>query len=161
MNQSSLTTSRFMLASSHTKDGVAMMRKILLLLTVGSMLLAAINPPCLAQDFKVYPGSKPDEKASREASATVPGKQSQVFTTDDPFEKVYSFYKSLYKEFTMSHSSPKLPSGQPIQWAFFILDGAKDLANSKYWMKIQRPYVGGADGQEIREVTVIQTVRSN
>jgi hypothetical protein len=150
-----------MLASSNTKDGVAMVHKILWFLTVGSMLLAAINTPCLAQDFKPYSGGKADEKASREASAAAPGKQSQVFTTDDPFEKVYSFYKGLYKEFTMGHSSPKLPSGQPIQWAFFILDGAKDLASSKYWIKIQRPYVGGADAREIREVTVIQTVRSN
>jgi len=138
-----------------------MMRKISLFLVVGIMLLAAINPTCLAQDFKPYPGGKADEKASREASAAVPGKQSQVFTTDDPFEKVYSFYKGLYKEFTMGNASPKLPSGQPIRWAFFILDGAKDLASSKYWMKIQRPYVGGTDGQEIREVTVIQTIRSN
>jgi hypothetical protein len=58
-------------------------------------------------------------------------------------------------------SSPTLPSGQPVKWAFFIFDGGKDLASSKYWMKIQRPSVGGADGQEIRDVTVIQTVRSN
>ena len=137
-----------------------MMRKILLFLIIVSMLLFGANPPCLAQDFKPYPGAKPDEKSSREASAAAPGKQSQVFTTEDAFEKVHSFYKNLYKEYTMS-SSPKLPSGQPLKWAFFILDGAKDLASSKYWMKIQRPYVGGADGQEIRDITVIQTVRSN
>jgi len=138
-----------------------MMRKISWFLIVVSVLLAAGNPPCLAQDFKPYPGAKLDEKSSREASAAAPGKQSQVFTTGDAFEKVYSFYKGLYKEYTMSSSSPKLPSGQPLKWAFFILDGGKDLASSKYWMKIQRPYVGGADGQEIRDVTVIQTVRSN
>jgi hypothetical protein len=124
------------------------MRKISLFVIVVSMLLAAVNPLCLAQDFKPYPGAKPDEKSSREASAAAPGKQSLVFTTGDAFEKVYSFYKTLYKEFTMS-SSPKLPSSQPVKWAFFILDGGKDLASSKYWMKIQRPYIGGADGQEI------------
>jgi hypothetical protein len=138
-----------------------MMRKISWFLIVVSVLLAAGSPPCLAQDFKPYPGAKLDEKSSREASAAAPGKQSQVFTTGDAFEKVYSFYKGLYKEYTMSSSSPKLPSGQPLKWAFFILDGEKDLASSKYWMKIQRPYVGGADGQEIRDITVIQTVRSN
>ena len=43
----------------------------------------------------------------------------------------------------------------------FILDEGKDLASSKYGMKIQRRYVGDADGQEIRDITVIQTVRSN
>jgi hypothetical protein len=137
------------------------MLRISLFVIVVSVLLIAVNPPCLAQDFKPYPGAKLDEKASREASAAAPGKQSQVFTTEDTFEKVYSFYKGLYKEYTMSSSSPKLPSGQPLKWAFFILDGGKDLASSKYWMKVQRPYVGGADGQEIRDVTVIQTVRSN
>jgi hypothetical protein len=67
----------------------------------------------------------------------------------------------LYREYTMPSSSPRLPSGQSNRWAFFILDEGKDLASSKYWMKIQRPYVGGADGQEIRDITVIQTVRSN
>ena len=137
-----------------------MMRKISLFLIVVSMLLAAVSPSCLAQNYKPYPGAKLDEKSSREASAAAPGKQSQVFTTGDVFEKVYSFYKALYKEYTMS-SSPKLPSGQPLKWAFFILDGEKDLATSKYWMKIQRPYIGGVDGQEVRDITVIQTVRSN
>jgi hypothetical protein len=137
------------------------MLRISLFVIVVSVLLLAVNPPCLAQDFKPYPGAKLDEKASREASAAASGKQSQVFTTEDTFEKVYSFYKGLYKEYTMSSSSPKLPSGQPLRWAFFILDGGKDLASSKYWMKIQRPYVGGADGQEVRDITVIQTVRSN
>jgi hypothetical protein len=137
------------------------MLRISLFVIVVSVLLLAVNPPCLAQDFKPYPGAKLDEKASREASAAASGKQSQVFTTEDTFEKVYSFYKSLYKEYTMSSSSPKLPSGQALRWAFFILDGGKDLASSKYWMKIQRPYVGGADEQEVRDITVIQTVRSN
>jgi hypothetical protein len=137
-----------------------MMRKLSLFLIVVSMILAAVNTPCLAQDFKPYPGAKLDEKSSREASAAAPGKQSEVYTTGDAFEKVYAFYKGLYKEFTMSSSSPKLASGPQIKWAFFILDGGKDLASSKYWMKIQRPYVGGADGQDIRDITVIQTVRS-
>jgi hypothetical protein len=114
----------------------------------------------LAQDFKPYTGSKVDEKASREASAAAPGKQSEVYTTSDAFDKVYAFYKGLYNEYTMMHGGPKLPSGQQIRWAFFILDGGKDLAKSKYWMKIQRPYVGGTDGSDIRDITVIQTVRS-
>jgi hypothetical protein len=59
-----------------------------------------------------------------------------------------------------SCAGPRLPSGQQIQWAFFIIDAEKDLKSSKYWMKIQRPYVGGADGKDIRDVTVIQTVRA-
>lgn len=136
-----------------------MIPKLPMFLILASMLLAGGNA-CLAQDLKLYPGAKLDEKSSQEASAAAPGKQSEVYTTADTFEKVYAFYKGTYKEYTMSSASPKLPSGQQIRWAFFIIDGGKDLATSKYWMKIQRPYVGGADGQDVRDVTIIQTVRS-
>ena len=136
------------------------MRKFSWLLVFVSMIAATVNVPCLAQDFKPYTGSKLDEKASREATAAAAGKQSEVYTTNDSFDKVYAFYKGLYKEYPMRSSGPKLPSGQQIKWAFFIIDAEKDLASSKHWMKIQRPYVGGADGQDIRDVTVIQTVRS-
>jgi hypothetical protein len=125
-----------------------------------AMLLASAGIPCLAQDFKPYAGSKLDEKASREASAAVPGKQSEVYTTPDSLDKVYAFYKGMYKESTMRSTGPKLPTGQQVKWYFFVLDGGTTLANSKLWMKIQRPYVGGADGQDIRDVTIIQTVRT-
>ena len=125
------------------------------------MLLASGSVPCLAQDFKPYTGSKLDQQATRESTAAAPGKQSEVYTTSDSFDKVHAFYKALYKEYTMMHSSgPKLPSGQQVVWAFFILDGGKDLASSKHWMKIQRPYVGGTDGKDIRDLTVIQTVQT-
>jgi hypothetical protein len=124
------------------------------------MLVASVNVLCLAQDFKAYAGSKLDEKASRDASAAAPGKQSAVYTTGDALDKVYTFYKGLYKEYTMRSTGPKLPSGQQVKWAFFILDGGTTLANSKLWLKIQRPYVGGADGQDIRDITLIQTVRT-
>ena len=127
---------------------------------VAGMLVASVNGLYAAQDFKPYAGSKLDEKASREASAATPGKQSEVYTTTDPFDKVYAFYKGLYKEYPMRSTGPKLPSGQQIKWAFFIVDGGTTLANSKFWMKIQRPYVGGADGQDVREITLIQTVRT-
>jgi len=136
------------------------MRRFVLFLVGVYMLITWVDIPCLAQDFKPYTGSKPDEKAGREATAAVPGKQSEVYTTGDAFDKVYAFYKGLYKEYTMRSSGPKLPSGQQIRWAFFIIDGEKDLSSSKHWMKVQRPYVGGADGKDIRDITVIQTVRS-
>lgn len=135
------------------------MRRFPLFLVIAGMLLASVSLPCLAQDFKPYAGSKLDENASREASAAAAGKQSVVYTTSDALDKVSAFYKGLYKEYAMSSSGPKLPSGQQVKWVFFILDGGKDLASSKYWMKIQRPYVGGTDGKDIRDITVIQTVR--
>ena len=136
------------------------MRRSALFFVILGILLASVNIPCLAQDFKPYAGSKLDAKASSEASAAAPGKQSEVYTTGDGFDQVYAFYKSRYKEYTMRCSGPRLPSGQQIQWAFFIIDAEKDLKSSKYWMKIQRPYVGGVDGKDIRDVTVIQTVRA-
>jgi hypothetical protein len=136
------------------------MRRFALYLVGVCMLLASVSVPCLAQDFKLYTGSKLDEKASREATAAAPGKQSEVYTTGDALDKVYAFYKGLYKEYTMRSSGPKLPSGQQIKWAFFIIDGGTDLSSSKHWMKIQRPYVGGAEGTDIRDITIIQTVRA-
>jgi hypothetical protein len=130
------------------------------LLPVAIIFLVAGLAPCRAEGFKPYPGSKVDEAASREASATVPGKESLVYTTSDALEKVSSFYKGLYKEITMGSSGPKLPSGEQVRWFFFAVDGETSLAKSKFWMKVQRPYVGGADSKDIRQITVIQTVRT-
>jgi hypothetical protein len=138
---------------------VLQMRIPQLFLAAGMFFVAA-SIPCLAQVFTAYSGSKLDEKASREASAAAPGKQSEVYTTADSLDKVYTFYKAQYKEFTMRSTGPTLPSGQQVKWFFFIIDGGTTLANSKLWMKIQRPYVGGADGKDIRDVTIIQTVRT-
>jgi hypothetical protein len=132
-------------------------------LTACCLWLVSSWTPAAAQDFRVFPNSKIDEKASRQASAN--GSQCQVYVTSDSFDKVYAFYKDLYKEHVMP-GGPKLPSGEQVKWAFFLIDGGKDLAHSKYWMKIQRPYIGTiddgtADFKDIRNVTVIQTVRRN
>ena len=116
----------------------------------------------LAQALTPFPGAQRDEKASREASQSAPGKVSEVYTTNDSFDKVFAFYKGLYKQDTaMPPAGPKLPSGKQVQWAFFLVDGGTNLRTSKYWMKIQRPYIGGADGKDVRDVTVIQSVHSN
>jgi len=118
-----------------------MRRKLTLICAIGGLLLAA-------PAFQVYPGSRLDGSASREASS---GKtESEVYTTDDPMDK----------EFTMKRAVPKLASGQEVKWAFFILDGAAGLPTSHYWMKIQRPYVRDAEAKDVRDVTSIQIVRS-
>jgi len=139
------------------------MKRLAVCLIAAGTLLAAIGVPLLAQDFKPYPGASKDEKTSREATAAAQGKQSDVYLTGDSFEKVYAFYKGLYKEYVMRRRSapPKLRSGEQVQLAFFILDGAKDLASSEFWMKIQWPYVGTTDGKDVRDITVIQTVRGS
>jgi hypothetical protein len=73
---------------------------------------------------------------------------------------VLAFYKGVYKQDTsMPPAGPKLPSGQQIQWASFIIDDASKLPSSNYWMKIQHPFVARTDGKDVRDVTVIQSVR--
>jgi hypothetical protein len=125
-----------------------------------SALLAFTSAAGIAQELKLIPGSHLDDTASSAASKTVPGKESKVYTTSDSFEKVLAFYKGVYKQDTsMPPAGPKLASGQQIQWAFFIIDSGTKLSNSNFWMRIQHPYVGGTDGKDIRDVTVIQSVR--
>lgn len=117
----------------------------------------------VAQDFKQYPGSRLDDKASQQASALDKGMEVQVYTTSDAFEKVHSFYKSLYKEIAAPFPRQTLPTGKAVKWAFFVLDGGKDLMHSNYWMKVQCPYIGTVDDeanfQDGRDMSVIQTVR--
>ncbi|MGC8810602.1 MAG: hypothetical protein ACP5Q3_10180 [bacterium] len=114
-----------------------------------------------AGEFKLYPGAKLDEKATKEAqdmaaAAKMSNVKASIYTTADSFAKVASFYKGLAKEYTMPRASGT--SGKPKKYekydlweAFFIFDGAKDLSTSKLWIKVQRPYIG----EEVRDVTAI------
>jgi len=133
-----------------------------------SLLLTLCLAACtctlaLAQEFKIYPGSRVDENAGRQASSR--STQSEVYTTSDSFEKVCAFYRALYKEHRWPLPPPTLPSGKPVQWAFFILDGAKDIVHSKSWVKVQHPYIltvdENVDFKGIRDVTLIQKLRKN
>lgn len=131
-------------------------------LLVASCLIICTGAAMIAQQFRPYPGSKLDQKAGRQASA--PGTICEVYTTRDSFEKVYTFYNALYKEYPWPMEPPD--TDEKIKWAFFILDGGKDLSHSKFWIKVQRPYIGdvaegSADFKNVREVTLIQTVRHN
>lgn len=119
-----------------------------------------------AADFKVYPGAKVDEELTKEANdfaaksaagskMAVP--KATIYTTGDAYEKVYSFYKSVGKEYQMpgpSGNKKTLPSGKELKSSFFIFDGAKDLLTSKLWGKIQRPYIG-MDMKEGPDLTYI------
>jgi hypothetical protein len=80
---------------------------------------------------------------------------------------VSAFFKQSAKEFKVIGSrARKLPNGQELKDDFFILDGAPDLASSKRWVKIQRPYLGqfglarnaGAQS-EIRDITALILTR--
>lgn len=135
------------------------MRKIVSYLAGAAALLVMTSALGLAQDFKPYPGAQLDEKLSREASAAAADRESQVYTTSDSFDKVYAFYKGLYKQDTGMPAGPKLATGQQVQWAFFLIDGGKDLRTSKLWMKVQYPMLAGPDGKDVRSITHIQVVR--
>jgi len=114
-----------------------------------------------ASEFKVYPGAKIDEKTTKEANEAAQGAKmsnvkSTIYTTTDSFPKVTSFYKGMSKEYIMPRASgtsgkPKKYEKYDLYEAFFIFDDAKDLASSKLWVKIQRPYIGN----DVRDITVI------
>jgi hypothetical protein len=123
------------------------------------------------QAFKVYPGAKkytPDTKETQDAAKSLPpGTEATIYLTDDSFEKVAAFYKGMGKEYAMpGMKKGKLPSGQEMEQAIFIFDGAADLMSSKNWVKVQRPYIGGLkmngatpEYHDIRDVTAIVFVQ--
>lgn len=131
--------------------------------------LIVVSTPVIAAEFKPYPGSKIDNKATKDATELL--KQSgmagkaTIYTTNDSFEKVHAFYKGIAKEYKMpgERGVKKLPSGQELREAYFIFDGAADIMSSKLWIKVQRPYIGsmemGKDFQvkykDVRDVTAI------
>ncbi|HKF05243.1 MAG TPA: hypothetical protein VKB49_23190 [Candidatus Sulfotelmatobacter sp.] len=138
------------------------MQRFLTKLTVYFFVLLIAGTWSVAQDFKPYPGSRFDDKASQQASAFEQGMEVQVYRSGDNFEKIYSFYKSLYREVAVPFPKQMLPDGKEVKWAFFVLDGGKDLMHSNYWMKVQRPYIGAVDDEanfeDVRDISVIQTV---
>jgi hypothetical protein len=112
-----------------------------------------------AADFKLYPGAKLDEKATREAAEAAAGvtdAKSKIYVTRDSFAQVAGFYKGIAREYAMPRASgtsgkPKKYEAYDLWEAYFIFDGAKDLAASKLWVKVQRPYIG----EDVRDVTAI------
>ena len=138
----------------------------------GLVIFFALTMVGLAADFKPYPGTKIDEKATQEANQMAAGSKmgkapkSTIYTTGDSFDKVFDFYKGMAKEYKMPHQKEgkvkKLPSGQELKEAYFIFDGANDLMSSKLWIKVQRPYIGRVkmEGyqpkyEDVRDVTAI------
>lgn len=128
---------------------------------VSLFIFLVFSPFIFAGEFKLYPGAKIDEKATKEANdaaqaAKMSNVKATIYTTTDSFSKVSSFYKGIAKEYTMPRASgtsgkPKKYESYDLYEAFFIFDGAKDLASSKLWVKVQRPYIG----EDVRDVTAI------
>ncbi len=115
---------------------------------------------------KMYPGARLDRASTDEAKAPAiagPELEITVYTTSDPFDKVYGFFAKNGREFKpIGSRARKLPNGQDLRDAFFILDDAESLPASKLWVKLQRPYLGqyglvrrGGPQGAIRDVTAI------
>jgi hypothetical protein len=122
------------------------------------------------QANRVYPGAKIDQaatSAARTAAASRPDFETTVYTSADSFDQVYAFFKKNGSEYKVIGSGArKLPNGQTLRNAFFLLDGAASLAASKRWVQIQRPYIGeyglphgAAVKDDIRNLTAIILVR--
>jgi hypothetical protein len=134
------------------------MKKTACVLLLVFFLFSAV---IFAAEFKAYPGAKIDEKATKQAregaiTAKMPDVKPTIYTASDSFEKVASFYKGIAKEYMMPRASgtsgkPKKREGYDLWEAYFIFDGAQDLASSKLWIKVHRPYIG----RDIRHVTAI------
>ncbi len=135
-------------------------------LTGVAIAVLAVTAVVAGEGFKIYPGASkytpPDSKETREAlKALPPGTEATIYLTNDSFEKVVAFYKGFAKEYSMSGmpKGRKLPSGQELKQTYFIFDAAKDLATSRSWAQVQRPFIGSTDDNlqphDIRDVTVI------
>ena len=138
-------------------------------LKLASLALLILTTAAAGQGFKLYPGATkytpPDTEETREAAkALPPGTTSTIYTTNDSFEKVVAFYKSLGKEYKMPgmRAGRKLPSGQDLKEMYLIFDGAADIVASKSWAKVQRPFIGDVDFKggapvykDVRDITTI------
>jgi hypothetical protein len=137
-----------------------------------ALLIFSLTTAAAAQAFKPYPGASkytpPDTNETRQAMKNVPaGTTNTIYTTNDSFEKVVAFYKAFAKQYDMPNrrGGGKLPNGQEIQQTFMLFDGAANLMTSKYWAKIQHPFVGSVtinggvpEYKDIRDITEISLV---
>lgn len=130
------------------------------------VVIAAAGQP----GTRLYPGARIDKVATDQAK-NAPAAQADievaVYITNDGFDKVYGFYQKDGKEYKAIGSRVrKLPNGQELRDAFFILDDAPNLMTSRHWVKIQRPYIGqyglgrnGIGQSDIKDVTAIMFSR--
>jgi hypothetical protein len=137
---------------------------------LASVMFFILSASVFAASFKVYPGARLEDvyetKQSDFGSKMSKAPKVIIFTTNDPFENVVSFYRGTSREYRIPGSSgkpTKLPSGQELKEAYFIFDNAGDIMTSKHWIKIQRPYLSRERTKEgfqgkygaVREVTAI------
>ena len=138
-------------------------------------LTATLSSVAWAADPGLYPGAKLDPDITKKAQAAAPMGMgpSSVATTTDSFEKVMAHYKAAGTEVRIGAGYEReLPStlkpgagpgsGIKVKQVMVILDGAPDLATSKNWVSITRPFIFNArpEGdkliyEDIRDITAI------
>jgi|WetSurMetagenome_2_1015567.scaffolds.fasta_scaffold796264_1 hypothetical protein len=139
-----------------------------------TILLSMILVACVAlaaDNFKLYPGARINEKLTKEAndfydemaSFTITKTNNTkvtVYFTEDDFEKVVNFYRTLGKEFSTPGTRQKIKfeSGKELKACEFILDGANDVKNTKLYVTIERPYMNWKF-EEGPDLTHIQVTR--
>jgi hypothetical protein len=131
-------------------------------LMVCAAVLAGLTATTAAE-FRLYPGAKSDDwtvKAMSQAKAALPpGTETELYVTPDSYDKVYEFYKGVARETVVGGPGLTLPNGTAVRWSFFVLDNGKALADSKLWLKVQRPSVVDNEMKDVRDITSIQLVR--
>ena len=108
-----------------------------------TLMVCAVALGCLtatmAAEFRLYPGAKSDDwtaKAMIQAKAAL-----------------------IARETVLGGPGLTLPNGTTVTWSFFVLDSGKTLADSKLWLKVQRPSVVDNEMKDVRDITSIQLVR--
>ena len=136
---------------------------------IALLLFLALAEGAAAEGVKLYPGATkytpPETEQTKQFNDSLrPGVKITAYFTNDAFDKVVEFYGGIGKQFTApkAPAPQKLPSGQELQKAFVIFDGAADLTSSNSWVRIQHPFIGSISsdaGQpeyhDIRDVTEI------
>ena len=136
------------------------MKAALLAALLGMSLLA------MAAELRVYPGATAEDFAAwqrRHPDVTVPrGMHVKRYSTPDPLDKVIAFYAKIGRE-AGQEKRLTLKTGEEIRMRTFILDGTKkDVATSKLFVRIQRPYVDfitsefRAEG--VKQLTAIEVI---
>ena len=121
-------------------------------------------------EFKAYPSVRSEPWADsykKEAQAALrqssPTAELDMWITDDSYEKVRDFYRTLgieRPEFARPLTEMlSARSGRKVQATYVIFDGADSPVTSKDYVSVQRPVVPRFDPLEVRDVTAIARYR--
>lgn len=152
---------------SRTRSRFSPTVRFTLLLICGAFGWGILCPAAHAEKFPVYPNAVRDEALAQRAldqakRLGVAGEvaYSTAYVTPDSFASVLAFYRGVAHEYAMPGRPANhrfvlpeeivndrgkiaaIPSAISIRQAFFILDGAADLAQSHRWLMIAEPIVG-------------------